>query len=224
MDYFPIFLSLRDQTVLLVGSGIAIADKLLLLRRTGVRAVVLTDAPTPELLAAIDADDNVLLEYRGFTPADLEGKALVIARADDATDRLIAAAARVRALPVNIIDRPELSSFIMPALIDRSPVLVAVGTSGLSPVLAQRLRRQIDALLPLTLGRLAVFAGRWRAAVARTLPDHAQRRRFWDRWFDSPGAAAVLAGRDADGHASLVRDLAAAGRPASSIPSALAAE
>lgn len=224
MDYFPIFLNLADQTALMVGPGADVAAKLALLRRAGARVILLADQPGPELRAAIADDDGVLLEQRGFLPADLDGKALVIARADDATDRLIAAAARVRALPVNIIDRPELSSFIMPALIDRSPVLVAVGTSGQSPVLAQRLRRQIDALLPLTLGHLAVFAGRWRQAVARTLPDHAQRRRFWDRWFDSPGAAAVLAGRDGDGHASLVRDLAAAGRPTSSSPTALAAE
>jgi len=224
MDYFPIFLLLADRPVLLVGSGAAVADKLALLRRTGARVTLLAETPGPELRRLIEGDAHVLLEQRGFVPADLDGKALVIARADDATDRLIAAAARVRALPVNIIDRPELSSFIMPALVDRSPVLVAVGTAGLSPVLAQRLRRQIDALLPLNLGRLAVFAGRWRAAVARTLPDHAQRRRFWDRWFDSPGAASVLAGQDAAGHASLVRDLAQAGRPASPTPTALAAE
>ncbi len=92
----------------------------------------------------------------------------------------VSAAAKARRLPINVVDDPELSTFIFPAIIDRSPVVVAVGSSGNSPVLARRVRQQIEALLPARLGALARFVGDRRKEVKRALAPE-QRRPFWER-------------------------------------------
>ena len=112
-----------------------------------------------------------------------------------AADEIIAARARALRIPVNVVDRPELSTFIVPAIVDRGDVVVAIGTGGLAPVLARRLRARIEALLPARIGDLAALMGRYRARLARAVPTYAARRRFWERVVDGPIGAALLAGR-----------------------------
>ncbi len=130
---------------------------------------------------------------------------LAIAATDDAAvNAAVAAAARERGILVNVVDDGARSDFIFPAIVDRSPLVVAVGTAGSSPTLARRVRAQIEALLPERLGELARYAGRWREAVARALPELPARLRFWDGFFDGPVATRLLAGnarRRGRGHA-----------------------
>jgi len=117
----------------------------------------------------------------------------VAASGEDALDTKVAAAARDRGVPVNVVDRPDLSTFVFPAIVDRGEVVAAVSTGGAAPVLARRLRQRIERALPDGVGRLAAFARAFRPTVAALVPTTA-RRRFWEEVFDGPVAAAVLAG------------------------------
>src|SRR5690606_12358821 len=106
---------------------------------------------------------------------------------------------------VNVVDDRELSRFIMPAIVDRSPVVVAVGSSGDAPVLTRRLRERLEAFIPQRLGALAKLAGRLRPTVKAKIGDAGARRRFWERFVDGPIAADVLAGREQTESASIER-------------------
>jgi len=208
MDFLPIFLNMRDRLAVVVGGGAIAARKTELLLQAGAAVRVVAPALAAELAALRDAER---IEHRSelFTPAALEGAVVVIAATDQrAVNAAVAAAAKARGIPVNAVDDLEHSSFILPAIVDRSPIVVAVGTSGNSPVLARMVRERIETLLPPTLGRLAAFAGRWRRRVARSLATVLQRRRFWERVLSGPVASHVLEGRDAQAEFELRRELA----------------
>jgi uroporphyrin-III C-methyltransferase/precorrin-2 dehydrogenase/sirohydrochlorin ferrochelatase len=202
MDYLPIFLNIRDQPCLVVGGGAVAARKASLLLRAGARVTVLA----PELSAAFGADLAAgRIEHRkaSFDDKALEGISLAIAATDDdALNRAVAAAAKVRRIPVNVVDRPALCSFILPSIIDRDPVIVAVSSSGAAPVLARLLRSRLESLIPTDYGRLAALAGAFRDQVkARLKPD--ERRRFWERVLQGPIAELVYSGREAEARAGL---------------------
>jgi uroporphyrin-III C-methyltransferase/precorrin-2 dehydrogenase/sirohydrochlorin ferrochelatase len=189
MQHFPTFLDLRDRTVLVLGDGEVAARKAAPLARAGAR----------------------IRRAGRFDPALLNGIVLALgADAPEADLRALSAAAQSRGIPVNIVDRPELCSFIMPAIIERGPVTVAISTGGASPVLARMLRQRIEALLPPAIGALAALAGRFTAAVRRTLPDLAARRRFLEAALCGAPAELALAGRIPEAEAAFARALAAA--------------
>ncbi|MDH5352279.1 MAG: siroheme synthase CysG [Betaproteobacteria bacterium] len=207
MDFLPIFLDLREQPCLVVGGGEVAARKSALLLRAGARVTVLA----PQLgaaLAAQGAAGRVAHRAGSFRDEDLEGYALVIAAtSDQAVNRAVAAAARARRMPVNVVDQPALCSFILPSIIERAPITVAVSSGGASPVLARLLRARLESLVPAGYGRLAALAREFRDRVkARFAP--AERRRFWERALQGPIAELVLAGRDADARAALEAALA----------------
>jgi len=202
MDFLPIFLDVRGQPCLVVGGGEVAARKCSLLLRAGARVTVLA----PELSAAFDADltaGRVAHRAARFRDEDLEGVAVAIAAtSDDAVNRAVAAAARARRIPVNVVDQPALCSFILPSIIERAPLIVAVSSGGASPVLARLLRARLESLIPAGYGRLAALAGAFRDRVkARFKP--AERRRFWERALQGPIAELVFSGRDAEAHAAL---------------------
>ena len=204
MHAFPLFVKLEGRSCLVVGGGAAAARKAELLLRAGARVTVMAPALAPELAEAAVAG-RLRHESGPFTPARLQGQALVIvATGDDALDRRVAEAAQAAGVPVNVVDRPELSTFITGALVDRSPVLVAISTGGTAPVLAREVRLAIERLLPPAFGRLARFAERFRAAVKAAIPDVLRRRRFWDSFFKGPVAAAVLAGNEQAAQAAML--------------------
>jgi uroporphyrin-III C-methyltransferase / precorrin-2 dehydrogenase / sirohydrochlorin ferrochelatase len=206
MDYLPVFLDLRGRTVLVVGGGVVAARKIELLRSANARVRVIAPELAPEL-ATLHAGG--LIEYLSseFAPAHLVGAALVIAATDDPRINAdVHAAASARGLFVNVVDDASHCSFVMPAIIDRTPLLVAVGTSGNAPVLARHVRTLLEAVLPQRLGTLAALAGRWRERVRGSLPALPARRRFWDEFLDGPLARQLLHG--ALDEASLERQLA----------------
>jgi uroporphyrin-III C-methyltransferase/precorrin-2 dehydrogenase/sirohydrochlorin ferrochelatase len=196
-----------------VGGGEVAAAKTETLLRSGVRVTVIA----PELgnrLAELTLLGAIRHEAKRFQPGDLVGAEIVIAATDDpAINESVSNAARALRVPVNVADNAALSSFIMPAVIDRAPVQIAVSTGGASPVLARRLRALIEAAVPFAYGRLAALAARFRAASKERHPDMAARRRFWERVVDGPVAELVLAGREADALAALERELAPGGKP-----------
>ena len=190
MEYFPIFLDLKGRKALIVGGGEAAARKLRLLQKAGAQVTVVSRAPNDEI-----GRSGVSIIRRGFVAGDVLGRTIVFAASEDDTiDDRVAEAASTQGIPFNVLDRAETSSFIVPAIVERDPVVVAISSAGAAPVLARRLREAIERLLPARLGRLARFADGFRGAVKGLVPESAQRRRFWERFFDSPVAEAVLSG------------------------------
>jgi uroporphyrin-III C-methyltransferase/precorrin-2 dehydrogenase/sirohydrochlorin ferrochelatase len=207
MDYLPVFLDLTARPVLVVGGGAVASRKVELLLKAHAKVRVVAPCLHPELRVFRDAGRIEHLAGE-FEPQQLEGMQLVIAATDrEEINRAVAAAAAARSLFVNVVDSPSDSSCIMPAIVDRSPIIVAIGTGGHAPVLARRLRAQIEALLPERLGELARLAGRVRERVARLLPDLRSRRRFWERLFSGSVATQVLAGHAAEAEQLLEREL-----------------
>lgn len=182
MESLPIVLKTAGRRILLVGGGEAARAKSRLLLKTDAHVVWIGAGADDEL----PGSPRLAIERRNFRDSDLDGMALVYgATGDAAQDARIATAARARGIPVNIVDRPELCDFTTPAIIDRSPLLVAISTGGAAPVLARRLRAMIEALLPAGIGRLVARAGGFRERLAALVPETGARRRFWDALFDS---------------------------------------
>ncbi|MGH8219856.1 MAG: siroheme synthase CysG [Steroidobacteraceae bacterium] len=212
MDHLPIFLRVEDREAVVVGGGAVAARKTELLMRCGARVTIVApvlERAAAELLASEAEVRRGRLTHltEEFRPAHLDCAALVIAATDSReTNKRVSEAAHERRIPVNVADDPELSSFILPAIVDRSPVLVAVGSQGAAPVLARRLREQLEALLPTRLGALARFAGARRHHVQHVLPP-SERRPFWERILGGRIGAQVLAGDDSGAAAAFEGDL-----------------
>jgi len=211
---FPAFLRLAGQPVLVTGGGAAAVAKTRLLLAAGADVTVATGAPAPELLDWARTG-RLAIDRHPLTAGWVTGRTIVIVAEPDADGIAVAAAARSARVPVNVVDRPELSTFIMPAIIDRDPVLIAVSTGGTSPALARRVRAWIEALLPARLGTLARALDAARQTVNETLGSASVRRRFWDSVLDGPIATRILRGDEA-GCSQVLGQLAAPdrGRPA----------
>lgn len=191
---FPVSLTLDGGTVLMAGGGETMLRKARLLTAAGARLRVVAAAPVAEL-EAMAAE----VRRRPFQAADLDGVAAAFADPDDGDTAILASRlARARGVPVNVPDRPDLSSFIMPAIVNRDPITVAISSGGASPVLARRIRERLEATLPARLGDLARFLDGFRPAVKTTRDREAAKRRFWETVVDGPVAARFLAG-DVDG-------------------------
>ena len=214
MDYFPLFMRLENQPVLVVGAGEVAARKVDLLARCGAQVTVVAPVASQALRERLGA--NVRYVAAEFAPNHLDGVRLVVAATDRrSVNAWVARLADTRGIPVNVVDDAALSRFIVPSVVDRSPVVVAVSSGGAAPVLVRRLRERFEALLPQGLGRVARLAGALRGRVARRLRNGAARRRFWETWFDRVLAREV----DGRGDAELRLDaehvlgqIAAAGR------------
>jgi uroporphyrin-III C-methyltransferase/precorrin-2 dehydrogenase/sirohydrochlorin ferrochelatase len=205
MQAFPIFLSLRERPVLVVGGGEPAARKVELLLSAGARVTLIADTVVGEI-AQLIAEGRISWAGRGFEDGDLSGMSLVIvASEDEALAARVSHAAQRICIPINVVDRPRLSSFIMPAIVDRSPVTVAISTGGSAPALARRLRAEIERALPAAIGRLARFAEIFREQVRRTLERPRDRRRFWDRVFAGRVGELALAGDEIAARRELIR-------------------
>ena len=208
MDYLPIFIDLRDKPVLIVGGG-EVA-----LRRArqmiGVQAQVTIVAPEfePSLLSFAE-ETNLRLTRAAFEPSHIDGMKAVIAATDDAAvNAQVSALANARDLLVNVVDQPELCNFIMPAFVDRDPMIVAISSQGTAPVLARSLRAQLETLLPTNYGALAELMGSLRGQAKARFPNLGERRRFWEGVVNGPIAEDVAAGRMAEARAALEQSLA----------------
>ncbi|NIV76143.1 MAG: uroporphyrinogen-III C-methyltransferase [Gammaproteobacteria bacterium] len=209
MDYLPVFFKLAGKRCLVVGGGEVAARKAELLLRAGATLEVVAPTAGPALDALCDRyGQRIRHTVREFLPSDLDDCGLAVAATDDeAVNREVSAQAQARAVPVNVVDRPELCSFIVPSIIDRSPVLVAVSTGGASPVLARLIRARLEALIPAGFGRLATIAHTFRERVKERIAEPNARRAFWERVLTGPIAEMVFAGRERAAHEALASAL-----------------
>ena len=202
MRHFPIFMNMRGQRVVVSGAGAVALAKLRLILKSEAQVQVFGPAPIPEVLS-LAAEGRIALTDRKVAQADLAGAALFYVADEDHAD-IDAALALGRAAGVltNVVDNLEASAFITPAIVDRDPVTVAIGTEGAAPVLARAIKRDVEAMLPASTGLLARIAQAFRP-VAEALPEGAARRRFWSRFFFETGPDAVRGGGKAAAEAAL---------------------
>ena len=205
MNYFPIFARLYNKPVLVVGAGSVARRKIELLLKTGARITVVARQACQQV---VDWHRSGQLVFRdsAFHPGDVAGQWLVIAATNDQeANRSIQRAAAARQILVNVVDDRELSEFIVPAIVDRDPIQIAISTGGDAPVLARTLRAELESRLPAALGKLAKAMGRWRNAVKQALPLPGQRRQFWERVLESAVPHKIYNGRDSEAEIELLR-------------------
>jgi uroporphyrin-III C-methyltransferase/precorrin-2 dehydrogenase/sirohydrochlorin ferrochelatase len=203
MEFLPVFLDIKGRPCAVIGGGAVAARKVALLMRAG--ATVTVVAPLlGDALRELAADARITHVADRFSEQLLDGNALVVAATDDAViNQSVSEAARRRGIPVNVVDRPELCSFIMPSIIDRSPVVAAVSTGGASPVLARVIRTKLESLIPTGYGKLAELVGEFRDRVKAKFSHTNRRREFWEDVLQGPIAEMVFSGRLNEARAAL---------------------
>jgi uroporphyrin-III C-methyltransferase/precorrin-2 dehydrogenase/sirohydrochlorin ferrochelatase len=195
MQYLPLFLNLQQQRCLVVGGGEVAARKLELLIKAGLDITVVALNIVPRV-AELQKQHNLAIKLKAFEPDDIQNVQLVVAATDNTTlNAGIAAQSKALGVWVNVVDRPDLGNFIFPAIIDRSPLMVAVASGGASPVLTRLLRGKIESAIPSAFGKLAELADQFRPLVKQRISYPPQRRIFWERVLQGPIAELVFSGR-----------------------------
>lgn len=208
MEFLPLFHNLRGSRVLVVGGGEIALRKSRLIADAGALLRVVAPAIEAQLRELVEHSGGELI-LRGYDPQDLEGCVLIIAATDDEPlNARVSHDARSRGVPVNVVDAPALCSVIFPAIVDRSPLVIAVSSGGDAPVLARLIRAKLETWIPSTYGQLAGLAARFRNQVKGLFPDVQQRRAFWEEVFQGPIADRQLAGQGAEAERLLVAKIA----------------
>jgi uroporphyrin-III C-methyltransferase/precorrin-2 dehydrogenase/sirohydrochlorin ferrochelatase len=196
VKYFPVFFDINNKRCLVVGGGDVAARKVALMFRAGAQVTVVS----PDLCESLKnrlANKEIIYEARNFESSDLEACALIVAATDDhVVNKQVSDLAHSKCIPVNVVDQPDLCSFIVPSIIDRSPVQVAVSTGGASPVLARLLRARLETMIPSSYGRLAELMSEFRDKVKEKITTEGKRRRFWEDVAQGPIAEMIFAGKE----------------------------
>ncbi|WP_374829108.1 siroheme synthase CysG [Paenochrobactrum pullorum] len=197
---FPVFFRVADKPVLVIGNGEEALNKIRLLHQTKAHIRVVADKPEPVLA---DFLRDAALEHlsRDLKDTDfLDAKLVFIATEDEATDRALAMRVKAHRIPVNVVDRPHLCDFLTPAIVNRAPVTIAIGSEGAGPVLTQIIRARIEAMLAPQLGALARLAVGFRDQAERLIEKGAARRGFWRGFFEGTVAKAIEQGDEKAAH------------------------
>ena len=203
MKFLPLFMNVQGQPCLVVGGGQVASRKVFMLQRAGAEVTVVAPELGPELQQRAEQGEIRHLP-ESFRPAHVDGQMVIIAATDDeAVNRQVSETAKARGIPVNVVDAPELCSFIVPSIIDRDPVQIAISTGGASPVLARLLRARLETFIPAAYGRLAKLVESYREQVKARLPDSNAIRQFWERILEGPVADRLMAGKDKEARALL---------------------
>ena len=195
MDHLPIFINVRQNSCLVIGGGDIALRKINLL----IKAQAKVDCLSPlfcEGITNLSQSGDVNLIQKRFESDDIKDYAIIIASTDDSSvNALISKSAKKARIPVNVVDSPELSSFIMPSIVDRSPVIIAVSSAGRAPVLARIIRAKLETVIPSAYGVLAEIAGEYRQKVKDRFSKIKDRRAFWESIFSGVIAEKVFSGR-----------------------------
>lgn len=194
MDYFPIFLNIRERTCLVVGGGEVALRKVTMLLRAGAHVRLVAPTLNDELRQLL-TPPHVILQ-REFESTDVEACVLVIAASDNqACNEQVSAAAQARNIAVNVVDNPALCTYITPAVVDRSPLLIAISSGGQAPVLARQWRERLEKLIPFTLSQAVTLASEFRERVKSRFNDAKKVRLFWERFFNEAPSQLAQAGQ-----------------------------
>jgi len=186
----------------MVGGGPVALRKIRLMMSAGAKITVVAPEICDDLVS--EFGDSIEHQARQFKDSDIIGYRLITAATNDPmVNRRVSELAQAANIPVNVVDQPELCSFITPSIVDRSPVLIAISTGGDAPVLARMLRTKLEAFIPASYGQLAATMGRYRDALKRRLPDERDRRMFWEKIVQGPIAELFFSGRNVDAEQQL---------------------
>ena len=197
MQNYPIFVDLQGQPCLVVGAGPVALRKIRLMRKAGAAITVIAPHMCDDMRS--EFGDQVSYHAREFDDADIQGYRLITAATNlPAVNQRVSELAQAHNIPVNVVDEPELCSFITPSIVDRSPVLIAISTGGGAPVLARLLRAKIEALIPASYGKLAGTMAKYRDKLKAAMPEERDRRIFWDRVVQGSIAELFFSGRNSE--------------------------
>ncbi|WP_088330609.1 siroheme synthase CysG [Lacimicrobium sp. SS2-24] len=197
MQYFPLFVDTTSLNVLVVGAGEVAARKTELLLRTHARITLVAPHACSTINRLVATHDTLTWIEREYQPGDLDDQQLVfVATNDRELNRDISSQAKARNLLVNVVDAPQQCGFITPSIIDRSPILIAMSSGGVAPVLLRYLRQKLEADIPRSIARLGQFAEKFREKVKQRFDNLTQRRYFWEDFFDGDIAEQVLKGNE----------------------------
>ncbi|MCK5001908.1 MAG: uroporphyrinogen-III C-methyltransferase [Gammaproteobacteria bacterium] len=196
MNYLPIFVQIKQRPCLVVGGGSIAARKVALLRKAEGAVTVVS----PELcseLSELAAAGQIQHKAKTFSAEDMADCVIVIAATNQRdVNEQVSALAHEKKLPVNVVDNPQLCSFIMPSMVDRSPVQIAISTGGTSPVLARLIRTKLEGMIPAAYGRLGALAESFRDKVKAAFPNVESRRSFWESVLEGRIAELVFTGHE----------------------------
>jgi len=209
MDYFPVFLDLKNRLCLLVGGGEVATRKGRMLAKAGARLRIVAPEISAEL-RELAIKNNGELHEREYQSDDLQDCVLAIAATDiESLNEQISADAQALHLPVNVVDTPALCTYITPAIIDRSPLVIAVSSGGEAPVLARLVRAKLETFIPASYGKLAQIASQWRDRIKSRFSDGDSRRKFWEKILQGPAAELMMNGQEDAANKFISDELAA---------------
>jgi len=208
MDHLPVFINLRQKPCLVVGGGNIALRKVNLL----LKAQAQIKCIAPEFcngLIELSRENAVDLIERRFESTDIDNQSVIIAATDDnKINAIVSSLAHESGIPINVVDSPDLSSFIMPSIVDRSPIVIAISSAGKAPVLARIIRAKLETIIPSAYGDLAEIAGEYRQKVKQRFVNLKDRSKFWESVFSGVIAEKVFAGRSKEAKADIEKHLA----------------
>jgi len=208
MDHLPVFINLRQKPCLVVGGGDIALRKVNLL----LKAQAQIKCISPEFcngLIELSRENALDLIEKRFESTDIDNQSVIIAATDDdKTNAMVSSLAHESGIPINVVDSPDLSSFIMPSIVDRSPIVIAISSAGKAPVLARIIRAKLETIIPSAYGNLAEIAGEYRQKVKQRFVNLKDRRKFWESVFSGVIAEKVFAGRSEEAKADIEKHLA----------------
>lgn len=218
MEQLPIFFQIKDRRIAVAGGGTAAARRAELALRAGAKVSVFSERLSDDF-RSLFPHENFRHIARAIAADDIRDCALIFSAMGEAdADRAVMRLAREARVPINVADTPELCDFIMPSIVDRDPLVIAISTGGASPVFARMIRARLESVIPAAYGRLVAMVGGYRERLSQVLTDIASRRRFWERILEGQVADRFLAGHEAEARAELERALAGAeGAPAGEV-------
>ena len=207
MDHLPIFINIRKKPCIVIGGGDIALRKINLLLKAQAKVDCLSPSFSRDI-KNLSKDGHITLINKSFDQTDIKDYSIIIAATDDkSVNSLISSIAQVKKIPVNVVDSPELSSFIMPSIVDRSPLIIAVSSSGKAPVLSRIIRAKLETVIPSAYGILADIAGEYRQKVKDRFSTIKDRRAFWEAVFSGVIAEKVFSGRISEAKEDIQRQL-----------------
>ena len=207
MDHLPIFINTREKPCIVIGGGDIALRKINLLLKAKAKVACLSPLFCKGI-KNLSKNGHITLINKSFDQTDIKDYSIIIAATDDTSvNSSISAIAQVKKIPVNVVDSPELSSFIMPSIVDRSPLIIAVSSSGKAPVLSRIIRAKLETVIPSAYGILADIAGEYRQKVKDRFSTIKDRRAFWEAVFSGVIAEKVFSGRISEAKEDIQRQL-----------------